>query len=85
MPNPADDPLLTLADVAARWQIPENIAGRRARKLRLPAVNIGSKRCPDLRIRLSALIQWERLNEENLGEGPAATAPPLVRAGAAFP
>lgn len=68
-PNPTA-PVLSLDDLAARWKITAGELKRRAERLGLPAINVGTDRAPDYRFPLAMVERWEQLNCVTLGRPP---------------
>lgn len=63
--------ILTPADLAERWQITPAELARRLPRLGLPATNIGTRRKPEYRFRLTAVEEWEAINECAVGQSEA--------------
>lgn len=77
MPSPD---ILTMADLAERWQITPAELQRRMARLSLPAVNVGTDRKPEYRFRLAALEDWEARNEATIGQPAPAEGQPIPAA-----
>lgn len=77
-PDPA--PLLTIDDLAARWQVTRERAFRRVRHSGLKSINLGTTKYPELRFRLETVLSWEA-RAEHVAELPAPQdeAPPPAK------
>jgi hypothetical protein len=69
-----------MADLAERWQLTEDEVRHRIKHLDLPGFNVGTKKAPDWRFRLSTVELWEAQHEQRLA--PDVPAVPTIPPGA---
>jgi hypothetical protein len=67
-PTPLGGSLLTVQDLAIRWQLTIERTWRRVREATgIKAINLGTPKYPELRFRLPSIEAWEARVEQRAG------------------
>lgn len=71
--------LMTIDDLAARWQVDPKRAWKRAKAGGLRALNMGTEKYPEWRFRLAAVETWEAAVEREMDATEESPADEIIQ------